>query len=58
MSVGDSNIRIENKTIKDFCNLFGVTSLNNKPTCYKNPAYPSCVDLIFKNCPKYFQNTT
>ena len=56
--VGDSNVGIINKTTKDFYNLFGVTSLNNKPTCYKNPAYPSCIDLILKICPKYFQNTT
>ena len=44
--------------MKDFCNLHGLTSLNNKLNCSKNPANPSCIDLILTNCPKYLQNTT
>ena len=28
----------------------------NKPTCYKNPEKPSCIDLILRNCPRSFQN--
>ena len=28
----------------------------NKPTCYKNPDRPSCIDLIL-NCPRSFQNS-
>ena len=26
----------------------------NKPTCYKNPGRPSCIDLILTNCPRSF----
>ena len=29
----------------------------NKPTCYKNPYKPTCIDLILTNCPGYFQNS-
>ena len=56
--VGDSNVGMENEAMKDFCNLYRLTSLNNKQNCYKNPANPSCIDLILTNCSKYFQNIT
>ena len=29
----------------------------NKPTCYKNPDKPTCIDLILTNCPGYFHNS-
>ena len=29
----------------------------NKPTCYKNPDKPTCIDLILTNCPRSFQNS-
>ena len=29
----------------------------NKPTCYKNPDKPACIDLILTNCPGYFHNS-
>ena len=29
----------------------------NKPTCYKNPEKPSCIDIILTNCPRSFQNS-
>ena len=29
----------------------------NKPTCFKNPDKPSCIDLILTNCPGSFQNS-
>ena len=29
----------------------------NKPTCYKNPDKPACIDLILTNCPGSFQNS-
>ena len=28
-----------------------------KPTCYKNPERPSCIDLILTNCHHSFQNS-
>ena len=32
--------------------------MNNRPTCFKNPENPSCIDLILTNCPRSFQNST
>ena len=29
-----------------------------EPTCYKNPDNPTCIDLISKNCPKNFQQSS
>ena len=55
---GDFIVGMENKAMKNFSNSCRLTSLNNKPTCYKNPANPSCMNLIFTNCHKYFQNIT
>ena len=30
----------------------------NKPTCYKNPDKPSCIDLVLTNCPGSLQNSS
>ena len=30
----------------------------SKPTCYKNPDKPTCIDLILTNCPGSFQNSS
>ena len=56
--IDDFNKGMKNEAIKDFCNLYRLTSLNKKPTYYKNLANTSCIDLILTNCPKYFYNTT
>ena len=50
--VSDFNVGMENEAIKDFYNLYGLTSLNNEQTFYKNPANPSCIDLGLINYPK------
>ena len=47
----DFNVGMKNEAMNDFCNSQGLT---NKPISYKNPANPSCIDLILKNCPRYF----
>ena len=36
---------------------YNLTSMINKPTCYKNPERPSCIDLILTNCSHSFQNS-
>ena len=35
----------------------GLNSIINKPTCYKNPDKPTCIDLILTNCLRSFQNS-
>ena len=55
--LGDFNAGMEDSSIKIFCSNFNLTSMINKPTCYKNPYKPTCIDLILTNCPGYFQNS-
>ena len=55
--LGDFNAGVEDSSIKDFCSSFNLTSMINKPTCFKNPEKPSCIDLILTNCPRSFQNS-
>ena len=55
--LGDFNAGMEDSSIKIFCSNFNLTSMINKPTCYKNPDKPTCIDLILTNCPGSFQNS-
>ena len=48
---------MEHVALKDFCNLYSLNSLINKPSCRKNLSKPYCIDLILTNRPKYFQNS-
>ena len=41
----------------DFCELNDLSSLIDKPTCYKNFDKPTCTELILKNKPSYFQHS-
>ena len=56
--MGDFNAALDNAVLKDFFNLYNLTNLINKATCYKNPNNPSCIDLLLTNFPKYFQNSS
>ena len=56
--MGDFNAALDNAVLKDFFNLCNLTNLINKATCYKNPNNPSCIDLLWTNFPKYFQNSS
>ena len=44
-------------SVKYFCSSYNLTSMINRPTCFKNPEKPSCIDLILTNCPRNFQNS-
>ena len=54
---GDFNAVMEDSSIKIFCSNYNLTSMINKPNCYKNPDKPTCIDLILTNCPRSFQNS-
>ena len=56
--MGDFNAGLDNAVLKDFCNLFNLTSLINEATCYKNSNNPSYIDLILTNFRKNFQNSS
>ena len=54
---GDFNASVSEKYLEEFCNLNGLTSLIKKPTCFKNPDKPTCIDLILTNQPSCFQHS-
>ena len=41
----------------NFCDLNGLRSLINVPTCYKNFDNPTSIDLVLTNHPSYLQHT-
>ena len=53
----DFNVVPETTYIKSFCDNFDLTNFIKEPTCFKNPENPSCIDLIFTNRPRGFQNS-
>ena len=53
--LGDFNARVEDSSVKNFCSSFSLQCMINKPTCFKSPDKPSCIDLILTNCPRSFQ---
>ena len=55
--LGDFNEGMEDSSIKIFCGNYNLTSMINKPTCYKNSDKPICIDLILTNCFGSFQNS-
>ena len=55
--LGDFIAGMEDSSIKIFYIHYNLTSMINKPSCYKNPDKPTCMDLILTNCPGSFQNS-
>ena len=53
----DFNAGVEDSSVKSFCSSYNLTSMINRPTCFKNPEKPSCIVLILTNCPRSFQNS-
>ena len=47
--LGDVNCEASNDCMKDFCEAFNSSSLVKKPTCFKNPENPTCIDSILTN---------
>ena len=52
-----SNTEAETNFLKEFCDLYGMKSLIRVPTSYKNPANPTCIDLMLTNVNRSFQNS-
>ena len=55
--LGDFNSEMCEDAMVDFCGIYNFKNIVNKPTCYKNPNNPSCIDLILTNRQKSFQDT-
>ena len=41
----------------EFCEIYNLENLVNKPTCFKKTINPSCIDLILTNRKDSFQET-
>ena len=52
--LGDFNVTTNEKYIKGFCNLNGITILIKKITFYINLDKPTRIDLVLTNQPNYF----
>ena len=55
--LGDFNSEFSKPCLNDFCDIYNFKNLVKKPTCYKNPDNPSCIDLFLANRPRTFQCT-
>ena len=54
--MGDYNAEITNASMQEFCESYFLENMVEKPTCFKNPAKPTCIDLIITNKPGMFHN--
>ena len=58
MFLGDFNAGgVEDSSLKNFCSSYNLISMINRPTYFKNPEKPSCIDFILTNSPRNFQNS-
>ena len=55
--MGDYNAEITNATMQEFSESYFLENMVKKTTCFKNPAKPTCINLIITNKPGTFQNT-
>ena len=51
------NAQARDTSLKDFCDIYSIKYLINKPTCYKNLVNPKCIDLMLTNKQRSFQNS-
>ena len=54
----DSQGSPKNVSLDDFLDAFHAKNLVKDPTCYANPANPSCLDIFITNSFRSFQSTT
>ena len=54
--MGDYNAEITNASMQEFCESYFLENMVKKPTSFKNPAKPTCTDLIIRNKTGMFQN--
>ena len=47
--MGDFNAELSNHFVDSFCGSYSFNSRIKKPTLFKNPDNPTCIDLILIN---------
>ena len=55
--LGGFNSCMEDSPMKAFGEIYKLWNLIKEPTYFKNPEYPTCIDLILANKPLSFKNT-
>ena len=55
--IGDFNSTMSDIPMKDFCDLYDLENLIKEPTCFKNTANPSSIDVLLTNSPNSFENS-
>ena len=56
--MGDFNVDVKEVSLHLFCNQYELKSLNKDPTCYKNIANSSCIDLLLTNSANSLESTS
>ena len=56
MLIGDFNLTINSKSLKNFMNTFDLECLIKKPTCFQS-SNPTSIDLILTNKKEFLKNT-
>ena len=54
--IGDLNSEMSEPSLNEFCQTYNLESVVNKPTCFKNPKNPSCIDLMLIHKRERFLN--
>ena len=55
--LGDLNSESKEQSVKDFCQVYNCKNIIKRNTCFKNPANPSCIDLLITNRPAWFHGS-
>ena len=54
--MGDFNAEVTETSMQQFCESYFLENVVKKPTCFKNPAEPTCIDMIITNKRGMFQS--
>ena len=54
---GDFNAQVSGIKLNRLCSIWNLKSSGKELTCFKNPNYPSCIDLFLTNTIRSFQET-
>ena len=56
--LGDFNCSVEERNLKDFCEMYDLENLIREPTCFKDASNPSSIDVMLTNRKNSFKNST
>ena len=55
--MGDFNVKPNDVTVENFCQIYGCENIAKDKKCFKNPINPTCINLMIINRPKPFQKS-